>query len=82
MIAPDQCRAARALLGWSAQQVADASGIGIATIKRFESGQSVHMTTVERVQASLEAAGMVFIEPGRPSATGGAGVRLAKGVAA
>lgn len=77
MIAPDQCRAARALLGWSAQQVAEAGGIGIATIKRFESGQPVQMVTVERVQACLEGAGMVFIESGQPSATGGAGVRLA-----
>ncbi|WP_375243377.1 helix-turn-helix domain-containing protein [Sphingomonas parapaucimobilis] len=78
MIAPDQCRAARALLGWSAQQVADAGRIGIATIKRFESGQPVQTVTVERVQACLQAAGVVFIESGQPSTSGGAGVRLVK----
>ncbi|MEJ8631452.1 XRE family transcriptional regulator [Sphingomonas sp. I4] len=55
--------------------------MGIATIKRFESGQPVQTVTVERVQACLEAAGMVFLEPGQPSSTGGAGVRLAKSVA-
>lgn len=77
MIAPDQCRAARSLLGWSAQQVADAAGVGIATIKRFESKQPVQVATVERIKACLEVAGVTFLEPGQPSVGGGAGVRLA-----
>ncbi|WP_298090040.1 helix-turn-helix transcriptional regulator [uncultured Sphingomonas sp.] len=77
MITPDQCRAARALLGWSAQQVADAGGIGIATVKRFESGQSVQDASVERVKACLEVAGIRFLVEGQSSPKGGAGVRLA-----
>jgi len=70
-----QLRAARALLGWSAQQLADLSKVGVATIRRVEpSDGPVNMiaSTSAAVQRALEAAGVEFI----PENGGGAGVRM------
>jgi transcriptional regulator with XRE-family HTH domain len=77
MIAPDQCRAARILLGWSAADAATAAKVGLATIKRFESGQPVQSSTVSAIGEALLAAGVELIAPGAKSSGGGAGVRLA-----
>lgn len=76
MISPDQCRAARILLGWSAQQVADVAEVGIATVKRFEAGQGVQPTTNEAIERGLTNAGIIFIAAGETPPDGGAGVRL------
>jgi transcriptional regulator with XRE-family HTH domain len=72
----EQCRAARALLGWSAGQLADAAKLGIATVKRFEAGQTVQQASVATLAAALGAAGVEFISAGELPAAGGAGVRL------
>lgn len=77
MITPDQCRAARILAGLSAHELAAAAGVGIATVKRFESGQPVQPATIEAVTSALIAAGIAFIAAGGRSVQGGAGVRLA-----
>ncbi|WP_037522975.1 helix-turn-helix domain-containing protein [Sphingomonas sp. Mn802worker] len=77
MMSPDQCRAARALLGWSAQDLASAAGLGLATVKRFESGQLVQTVTVQALRNAVEAAGLVLIYPGDRSPSGGEGVRRA-----
>ena len=75
MISTDQVRAARALLRWSAQQLADASGVGVATIRRMEvvdgipSGQ---IRSLLAIQTALESAGVEFV--GSP--TDNPGVRL------
>ena len=71
-----QCRAARVLLGMSAPELAKKAGVGIATIKRFESGQPVQPATVEAVVAALTTAGIAFIADGGRSLEGGEGVRL------
>jgi transcriptional regulator with XRE-family HTH domain len=66
---------ARAALDWNAQQLADAAGVGVATVNRFE--RSARATTADNVQAiraALETAGVEFI----PENGGGAGVRLKK----
>jgi transcriptional regulator with XRE-family HTH domain len=68
-----QVRAARALLGWSRDQLAEESGIPKRTLLRFESGDGrPHRRTAEAVRAALEAAGVCFI----PENGGGAGVRM------
>lgn len=77
MITAEQCRAARILLGWTAADLVTASRLGIATIKRFESGQQVQQASVETIQAALVDAGIIFLNEGAPSPAGGAGVRLA-----
>ena len=64
MISTGQVRAARALLRWRAQDLADASGVGVATIRRMEvldgvpSGQ---IRSLAAIQFALEAAGVDFI---------------------
>ena len=75
MITADQIRAARALLRWSAQKLADESGISWRTIQRLESVAGVpsaNSLTLLRIQETLEAAGIEFIEENG----GGPGLRL------
>ena len=70
-----QMRAARALLGWSAQELADASGVGITTIRKNElvdGPVSMIRANVEVITRTLEQAGVEFI----PENGGGAGARL------
>jgi transcriptional regulator with XRE-family HTH domain len=70
-----QLRAARALLNWSAQDLADASKVSLATIRRAESTDGVPTLTAANasvLQSALEAAGVEFI----PENGGGAGVRM------
>ena len=70
-----QLRAARALLGWSAERLAEDCMIGINTIRRAEAMTGeVKMTAANAraVQRSLEEAGVEFI----PENGGGAGVRM------
>jgi transcriptional regulator with XRE-family HTH domain len=64
---PPQCRAARALLDWSQQELADASLVGNATIRNFESGRSdPQNSTLAALQRALEAAGVEFTNGGEP----------------
>lgn len=72
----EQCRAARALLGWSAGSLADAAKLGIATVKRFEAGQPVQDASVMALTSSLDRAGVEFVDVGVVSRKGGVGVRL------
>lgn len=75
MITAAQCRAARALVRWSQDQLADASQVGVAAIRVFEAEQSSpRRVTLAAIRAALEAAGVEFI----PENGGGAGVRLRK----
>ena len=75
MITPAQCRAARALVDWSQQQLADAAKIGNATIRNFEGGKSEPQSaTLDVVRRALEKAGVEFLPPNGS----GAGVRLKK----
>ena len=74
----EQLRAARALLDWSQDQLAEKSGVGVATIRRLE-GQSGNLRTYSdtlwSLQTALEAAGIIFI----PEENGlGPGVRFAR----
>ena len=72
-ISPEQARAARALLGWSQDQLVAKSGVPKRTVARLELGEgSPHPRTIEAIRATLEAAGVMFIEQNG----GGPGVRL------
>lgn len=72
-----QCRAARALLGWSAAELAAAGGFGIMTVKRFEGGHAVSSQSIERIASTFAAAGVELLAAGTVSPAGGEGVRLA-----
>lgn len=72
-----QIRAARALLRWSAADLASASSVGANTIRRAElEDGKLSMTAANQraVRRALEDAGVQFIEPNG----GGPGVRLRK----
>ena len=75
-ISPAQCRAGRALIGWSQDQLAVASKVAKATIANFELGKRTpYDRTLADLHAALEAAGVIFVaENGE-----GPGVRLRKG---
>jgi transcriptional regulator with XRE-family HTH domain len=78
MITGAQIRAARALIGWTTQQLADTSGVHYATLSRAEQNEGVpnmRAQTLALVQASLESAGVIFLTPG-DTRDGGPGVRL------
>ncbi|MGY0790969.1 helix-turn-helix domain-containing protein [Azospirillum argentinense] len=71
-ITPDQCRAARAMLGWSRDKLAVEARVGPATLADFEAGKrSPYQRTLADIQTALEAAGIQFI----PQDTAGPGVR-------
>ena len=73
IIHPEQIRAARALLGWKREDLANASGLTVRTLVRIENVQTTpRQTTLEALSAALEAAGVEFI----PENGGGPGVRL------
>lgn len=62
---PDQCRAARGLLGWSQDNLATAAQVSIRTIQAFELGQRDPIpATVAALQRALEEAGVEFIAGG------------------
>lgn len=70
-----QIRAARALLRWSAEDLARASTVGVATIRRAELADaetSMNAPNDKAIRQALEAAGIVFINENG----GGVGVRL------
>jgi transcriptional regulator with XRE-family HTH domain len=76
LFSPSQIRAARALVGWSQTEVAEAAGLSIPTIKRAEAdgGIRVSQDAVEAIADALRKAGVEFIAENG----GGAGVRLRK----
>jgi len=74
MLIPPQLRAARALVGWSREDLAKKSGVGAPTIKDFElNGSDPRQGTVHKWQRALEAAGVRFINEDDQD---GPGVRL------
>lgn len=76
-ITVEQCRAGRALIGWSIGDLAAAAGLGVMTINRFEGGKAVAPASISKIAETLIAAGVVLIEDGAASLSGRAGVRLA-----
>jgi transcriptional regulator with XRE-family HTH domain len=70
-----QIRAARALVRWSAEDLAQQSMLSVATIRRAELAKGETAMTAANdlaVRRALEAAGVVFIDENG----GGPGVRL------
>jgi transcriptional regulator with XRE-family HTH domain len=72
-----QIKAARALLGWSQGQLAEAANMSVPTIKRLEAHDGPlggRAETGDKIEAALEKAGIEFIDENG----GGPGVRLRK----
>ena len=77
MISPAQCRAARGLLDWSQQELADKAQVGVVTVRqlRVRRRHRPRRATLEVVRRCLEAAGVEFINENG----GGLGVRFRNG---
>ena len=74
----EQFRAARALLGWSQQELAAKSRVSRNAIIKFENSMSTPLPrTLEDVVEAFEEAGVIFISEDDGA---GVGVRLKKGV--
>jgi len=72
-----QIRSARALLRWSAQDLAQYSSLGVNTIRRAEAADDATSLTTANdlaVRRALESAGVEFIDENG----GGPGLRLKK----
>jgi transcriptional regulator with XRE-family HTH domain len=75
MIDPPMCRAARGLLNWSQQRLADEAHVGVSTVKKFESGKSTLMANnLSAICDTFERAGVVLLS----EKEGGPGVLLSR----
>jgi transcriptional regulator with XRE-family HTH domain len=81
MITAGQLRAARALLGFGQQELADLAGLSVPTIQRMEASDGVvrgNVDSLMKLVGALSAAGIDLIGEGAASERGGRGVRLKK----
>ncbi|MCV0368932.1 helix-turn-helix transcriptional regulator [Filomicrobium sp.] len=76
MITARQSRAARALLGWTQETLADKARVSLTALKRLESesGLEVYESTRDQVRRAFEANGVVFLNSDR-----GEGVMVVQG---
>jgi len=63
MITARQTRAARALLGWTQETLAERALVSLTALKRLESPSDlkVYESTADQVRRTLEGAGIVFL---------------------
>jgi transcriptional regulator with XRE-family HTH domain len=72
-LTPAQCRAARGLLDWTQEELAEAAGVCRSTVRDFEKGRhDLSRSSADQVTAALEMAGIHLI----PAGEMGPGVRL------
>ena len=73
MITSRQIRAARALLGWSQQELADKAIVSLNALARLETGNvDSRVSTMMAIQKALAKAGIEFLDADQK----GEGVRL------
>ena len=67
MITSRQVRAARALLGWTQEALADRALVALTALKRLEANRPlpVRDETREAVRRALERGGITFVTTGR-----------------
>jgi len=63
MISSRQIKAARMLLGWKGQDLADKSGVGVTTLRRYETQEGIpnaNAFVIKAIKDCLESEGIVF----------------------
>jgi len=63
MISSKQIKAARMLLGWKGKDLADKSGVGITTLRRYEAQDGIpnaNKFVIKAIKSCLEEEGIVF----------------------
>jgi ribosome-binding protein aMBF1 (putative translation factor) len=74
MLTPMQLRAARALVGWSREELAEKAGIAAVTVRAFELlGADSKQSTILKMRRAIEAAGVELLDEDQ---TKGAGARM------
>lgn len=72
----EQCRAGRALLAWSQEDLAEKAETTQRTVADFERGaRQPYSATLSQLRTAMEMAGVRFLSQGE-SASGGQGVRF------
>lgn len=62
-ITPQQCRTARAAIGWSQTELAEATGVSRPTVQEFERGtRRPHQSHITALRVALESRGVRFWE--------------------
>jgi transcriptional regulator with XRE-family HTH domain len=62
MITPHQCRAARAMVQWTQDELAEKANIGVVSVRRFEQGKAEPYQGTQRLlRQELEKAGVRFL---------------------
>ena len=74
MLIGAQVRMARAAGGWGVRELAERANVTPNTVSRIENGGDALASTLDRIQAALEDAGVIFIDEDEE----GPGVRLRK----
>lgn len=77
MLTSAQCRAARGLLDWTQDTLAERAGVSRSTVREFEAGRhELHRGTQRQIISALEVAGVLLVAA--DDAGQGPGVRLRK----
>ena len=71
MLVPNQCRAARAWLAWSQEDLAKLAGVSLSTLRDFEGGKRTpSKNNLKAIQSALESEGVAFIFTDKDKASG------------
>ncbi|WP_040617434.1 helix-turn-helix transcriptional regulator [Roseibium sp. TrichSKD4] len=75
----EQLRQARAALGWTQKQVADAAGVSVPTIKRLEASTgylAMRVDTLVLIEKAFTEQGITFLNHGEESVGFGVSINI------
>ncbi|MEM8652681.1 MAG: hypothetical protein AAGF54_19300, partial [Pseudomonadota bacterium] len=77
VLSKEDCTAAKAYLNWKADDLAEAAGVSIDTLRSFESGRNKTLSASNQtaIASTLEAQGIQFLEDGQVAAWPGVAMK-------